>query len=331
MSILASIAFAAVQIALIGESPSPTEGLGLSGLAWKGQDSYFAVEDRTGELYPLTIPIDRETGRAVRCELGVPVKLDGRKDLESVVWDATRACIWASDEKDCSVRAFLPATGRMVDTIELPPCYSAFRSNYAIEAMALRVDGRELWVCNEDALSRKRAVNKKGVAFEDGPLATRTNGSLVRLQKMTRPTPLAPWAPAGQYAYETDPLAGMNVLNKARSGVSELCCLDDGTLLVLEREFSIKANLRPAFRCRIYEVDMRAATDTSNATSLLSDGIRRVAKRRVFEADTGLTMYESLCLGPALADGSRVLVLVADAGEGSAAKIMTLKLQQKGL
>lgn len=329
MSLLAAISLAAVQISLIGEIPIRTEGLGLSGLAWKGGGSYLAVDDRTGNLHPLAIALDQETGRPLHCELSEPVHLEGRKDLESVVWDAARACVWVGDEKDGSVRAFLPLSGKMLEQVELPACYSAFRSNYAIEAMALHPNGREFWICNEDALSRKAAVNRNGIAIEDGALATRERGSLVRLQKFIRTTPTSPWGAVRQFAYETDSLAGADLLRKARSGVSELCCLEDGTLLVLEREFSIKANFRPTFRCRIYEVDTCGATETTGMLSLLASNVKKVGKNLVFEADTGFTMYESLCLGPALADGSRVLVLISDAGEGSAAKVMTLKLRQR--
>ncbi|MGN0852758.1 MAG: esterase-like activity of phytase family protein [Kiritimatiellia bacterium] len=329
MNALAAISLAAVRIALIGEIPSQTEGRGFSGLAWRGDDAYWAVDDRDGKLYPLTIPVDRETGRARRCEVGPPVALAGRKDLESVVWDPARACVWASDESDGSVRAFSPATGNLLDTLALPPCYSAFRPNYAIEATALCPDGRTFWVCNEDALSRRQAAHGKGPPVEDGPLATRTRGSLVRLQRFTRPSAWAPWTPAGQHGYETDALAGRSVLNRGRCGVVELCCLDGGVLLALEREFSVKA-IRPAFRCRIYAIDLQGATDTSCVPSLASAAVRTVGKRLLFEADTGLAMYEAMCPGPTLADGTRVLVLISDAGEGSAARIMTLRLWRKG-
>lgn len=328
MTFGASILFAALQISFVGETPSRTEGVGLSGLAWRGGDQYYAVNDRGGELYAMTIAIDRRTGYVTSCELGPKVVLAGRKDLESVVWDAARGCVWASDEGDGSVCAFDPVTGTHLCDLHLPEVYTAVRSNFAIEALALRASGHELWMCNEEALSRTAAISRHGAPVEDGPRATAAHGSHVRLQRFVRETPAADWRPNGQWAYEVDPLGGrVDIFNKARSGVSELCALPDGTLLVLEREFSLK-KLCPLFRCRIYQVDWSAATDVSNLPSLVDEtAYQKVRKTLVFERLTGFTMYESLCPGPTLDDGSQVLVLVADAGEGSAANIMTLKVR----
>ena len=165
--------------------------------------------------------------------------------------------------------------------------------------------------------------------MDDGPLSTREQGSRVRLQKFTRTGPDAAWTPAGQWAYVTDPIGGAPFLDKARSGVSDVLCLDDGTLLVLEREMSIRKGdlLLPSFRCRIYEVDFAGATDTSGLLSLTDPSVHPVKKTRRFGARTGFAMYEGSCLGPELADGSRSVLLVADGDDGAANRILALKLR----
>ena len=78
--------------------------------------------------------------------------------------------------------------------------------------------------------------------------------------------------------------------------MSGLCALADGTLLVLEREMSMKGIL-PSFRLRLYEVRPGAE------------------KQLLLDRDTGLAMYEGICLVSESPEGETRLLLVSD-GEG---------------
>ena len=51
-----------------------------------------------------------------------------------------------------------------------------------------------------------------------------------------------------------------------------------------------------------------------------------VAKRILFDQDTGFAMYEGLCLGPLLADGTRSLLMISDGDAGAVARIYALKV-----
>ena len=51
----------------------------------------------------------------------------------------------------------------------------------------------------------------------------------------------------------------------------------------------------------------------------------RVKKRLLYEC-TGFSMYEGMCLGPALDDGSRMLVLVSDADKKSFKTVLSLRI-----
>jgi hypothetical protein len=153
----------------------------------------------------------------------------------------------------------------------------------------------------------------------------------VRIQKFVRATPQAGWRPAGQWAYVTDPIGGKNFAGKARNGVAEMCCLDDGTVLVLEREMSVKgAGIipMPSFRCRIYQVDFAGATDVSGIASLNGAKYCPVSKTVVFDQNTNFAMYEGLCLGPRLSDGSRSMIMISDGDAGAVARLCSLKLVQ---
>ena len=112
----------------------------------------------------------------------------------------------------------------------------------------------------------------------------------------------------------TDAIEGLDYRGQSVSGVSALCVPEDGRLLVLEREMSVKKALLPTIRCRIYEVDPSAP--------LNEDGT--VAKRLVWGENTMFANYEGLCRGPDLPDGSRTLVLVSDAGGGADARVLFL-------
>ena len=104
-----------------------------------------------------------------------------------------------------------------------------------------------------------------------------------------------------------------------RSGVSDLCVLDDGTLLVLERELSRKG-VDPAYRARLYAVrpDRDAAFDIKHP----------IAKKLHFGSDTGTANYEGVCAGPVLDNGDRTLVLVSDGGDADDERLYVLRMKE---
>ncbi len=317
------------EFALPGAKPGEAAPTGLSGMTRVDGDLYYAVSDRDGLLFPMTVRVDRATGAVTGCVFGVAVVLPGhgKRDMESVAWDGARRMVWIGDEWDGSIRAFDPVTGEYRGEVSVPPVYGAFRFNRSFETLAIRANWLEMWTCNEEALCRKDAVVKLGPDVDDGPRATRSRGSVVRLQKFDRSGPQADWRPAGQWAYVTDPIGGGDFLGKARSGVADACCLDDGTILVLEREMSLrKGSLLPSFRCHIYQAAFDGATDVSRIQSLNGADYSPVAKKRLFGQNTGFAMYEGLCLGPMLADGSRSILMISDSDAGAVARLYALRL-----
>lgn len=338
----AALAAASLALAPVGELAFPRAWNGaslngLSGLTRVADDAYYAVRDSGGALFTLTIGVDRATGMPTNGVVTGQTALAGRGDLECVAWDAARRWVWVGDEDDGSIRAFDPATGAERARAAVPAVFDAFRYNRSFEALTLRPDGLEMWACNEEALCRREAEGrtaKKAAPVrattpdvDDGPRATRAHGTRVRLQRFTRPAPEAAWTAAGQWMYVTDSVGGGDFAGKSRCGVSGLLCLGDGTLLVLEREMSIKkGKVLPSFRCRIYEIDFNHADDVADVVALKETARRPVAKRRLFGAHTGLAMYEGICLGPALADGSRSVLLISDGDDGAANRILAFRL-----
>ena len=338
----AALAAASLALAPVGELAFPRAWNGaslngLSGLTHVADDAYYAVRDSGGALFALTIGVDRATGMPTNGVVTGQTALAGRGDLECVAWDRARRWVWVGDEDDGSIRAFDPATGAERARAAVPAVFDAFRYNRSFEALTLRPDGLEMWACNEEALCRREAEGrtaKKAAPVrattpdvDDGPRATRAHGTRVRLQRFTRPAPEAAWTAAGQWMYVTDSVGGGDFAGKSRCGVSGLLCLSDGTLLVLEREMSIKkGKVLPSFRCRIYAIDFNHADDVADVVALKGTARRPVAKRRLFGAYTGLAMYEGICLGPALADGSRSVLLISDGDDGAANRILAFRL-----
>lgn len=338
----AALAAASLALAPVGELAFPRAWNGaslngLSSLTHVADDAYYAVRDSGGALFALTIGVDRATGMPTNGVVTGQTALAGRGDLECVAWDRARRWVWVGDEDDGSIRAFDPATGAERARAAVPAVFDAFRYNRSFEALTLRPDGLEMWACNEEALCRREAEGrtaKKAAPVrattpdvDDGPRATRAHGTRVRLQRFTRPAPEAAWTAAGQWMYVTDSVGGGDFAGKSRCGVSGLLCLGDGTLLVLEREMSIKkGKVLPSFRCRIYEIDFNHADDVADVVALKETARRPVAKRRLFGAHTGLAMYEGICLGPALADGSRSVLLISDGDDGAANRILAFRL-----
>lgn len=338
----AALAAASLALAPVGELAFPRAWNGaslngLSGLTHVADDAYYAVRDSGGALFALTIGVDRATGMPTNGVVTGQTALAGRGDLECVAWDRARRWVWVGDEDDGSIRAFDPATGAERARAAVPAVFDAFRYNRSFEALTLRPDGLEMWACNEEALCRREAEGrtaKKAAPVrattpdvDDGPRAMRAHGTRVRLQRFTRPAPEAAWTAAGQWMYVTDSVGGGDFAGKSRCGVSGLLCLGDGTLLVLEREMSIKkGKVLPSFRCRIYAIDFNHADDVADVVALKGTARRPVAKRRLFGAYTGLAMYEGICLGPALADGSCSVLLISDGDDGAANRILAFRL-----
>jgi len=338
----AAILFAAL-VATFGGELHRTNSVpkGLSGITHVSNGVYYAVNDSRALLVPLEIGIDLATGQPTNCAAGAVVALDAtgsRADLEGLTWDARTGVVWASDEFDGSIRAFDPASGKRRAEVALPAVQDAFRFNLSLESLAIAPGGMEMWSCNEEALDiRDARVTRNGIRAKrprpgtqgaDGPISSNEKGSRVRLMRFTRDSAAAPWLLKGEWMYETDPIGGMRFFDKSRSGVADLAVLGDGTILVLEREMSVKSgSFVPSFRCRIYSVDVSSADDVSGNPALKDFTGQAVKKTLVWGCETGFANYEGFCEGPRLADGTRTLVLISDADAGAVARVMTLLLR----
>ncbi len=289
----------------------PMSGGGLSGLAYVGGDQYLAVADSGGKLFNVTIAIDPATGLISGVPtLGGSVVLAGSVDLEGLEYDPTNNTVIVSDEVGPKVRRYQLDGTQVGPDFTLPAVYSDARPNLSLESVARAANG-DVWIVNEEALFKAGGTN-------DGPEATATQGSAVRIANLTS---------GKQWAYITDPTR-MNFTQFDASGVSSMLILPNGKVLILERELSL------GFRNRIYEVDFTDATDVSTIASLdsnanndLTDEPWTAVTKTLLWEKTFATNYEGMTLGPQLENGDYTLLLISDDDNGLPQNLYVLHLQ----
>jgi Esterase-like activity of phytase len=296
-----------VEVAAVGEDPRfRIEGPGvsdLSGLTWTGGDAFAAVSDKRAVVQQLTLKIDRATGRITSGALGpvAEMPVEGG-DFEGIAWVAREKAFYLSTEKGPSIIRWMPGTSE-VRTLPVPGAFRSARLNLGIESITWDETVRQFWIANEEALAT------------DGPVGSAATGSLVRLQKFD-----AAFRPLAQYAWRTEPAAFR--YGNAGSGVSDLCLLPSGQLLVLERGF---AGL--GLQLRLFLADTMRATDVSKWPRLEGTSPVVVTKTLIHEEPTAFLNFEGLTLGPPLAQGWRSLILVADSNGAATHTFLALKIR----
>jgi hypothetical protein len=276
---------------------------GLSGLVWTGGDSFCAVSDNRNLLVPLTLKIDPATGRIASGEIGELMEFDAdASDLEGIAFVSATRTFYLAAETGSTVLRLAPRQLR-AERMPVPAVFARARKNLSLESLTWNDTAQQFWIANEETL------------LPDGPLGTAETGSLVRLQRLD-----ARFRPTAQFAWRTEP-AGFR-FRGAGNGVSDLCVLPDGRLLVLERGFA-----GGGLHLRIFLADFRGATDTMRLPAL--DGVACIPAQKtlLYEQTTGFINFEGLALGPVLADGTRSLLAIADSNGGDTHAILPLKLR----
>jgi hypothetical protein len=201
--------------------------------------------------------------------------------------------------------------GRLTANLPIPDKYIpngvdwGVRFNLSFESLNLTPDGHNLVTAGEGAL------------FQDGPASSFTNGSLARilLYDMSQRTPI------NEYVYEVAPWAEPSGIFGV-NGIVEVLPIDDvGTMLVMERSFSVggvggggTGNV-----VVINEVSTEGASDVLGIDALYDGGspiaFTPVSQHEVFAFDDlGIPIdnIEGMTFGPPLPDGRQTLVIVSD-------------------
>ena len=318
-----------------------------SGIAHLHDDIYAVVSDKSdGALYfNFRIQVNPKTGELEQVEnLGFTERTDGTLndgkpwqglekgfDHEAIVKVSDSTLVIAS-EGYCRLKEFpiLPISadaakvGYPQNLWESRWPSSEFYPNYNFESLAFDFVRQYLWTIPESTLRK------------DGQPATPQNGLANRLRLMR-----LDWGKIKEdsnkeeyseqvsskkdsrymmtYAYQMDQPSTHKKADIYVMGVSELCALPDGQLLVLEREaFIPKIKIGAFCKCKLYLINPLNSEEFSMKEKFSSD-TPFLKKRLLTEWKTGLSLskrsfanYEGMCLGPMLEDGSQVVILLSD-------------------
>lgn len=318
-----------------------------SGIAHLHDDIYAVVSDKSDSAlyFNFRIQVNPKTGELEQVEnLGFNERTDGTLndakpwqglekgfDHEAIVKVSDSTLVIAS-EGYCRLKEYpiLPISadtakvGYQQNLWESRWPSSDFYPNYNFESLAFDSVRQYLWTIPESTLRK------------DGQPATPQNGltnqlRLMRLDwgKMKEDSNKEEYSEQVNskkdsrymttYAYQMDQPSTHKKADIYVMGVSELCALPDGQLLVLEREaFIPKIKIGAFCKCKLYQINPLNSEEFSMKENFSSD-IPFLKKSLLVEWKTGLSLskrsfanYEGMCLGPMLEDGSQVVILLSD-------------------
>ena len=318
-----------------------------SGIAHLHDDIYAVVSDKSDSAlyFNFRIQVNPKTGELEQVEnLGFTERTDGTLndgkfwqgqekgfDHEAIVKVSDSTLVIAS-EGCCRLKEYpiLPTSadaakvGSSQNLWESKWPSSEFYPNYNFESLAFDSVRQYLWTIPESTLRKdgQPATPQNGLAnqlrlmrLDWGKMKENRNkeeySEQVSSKKDSRyMTP---------YAYQMDQPSTHKKADIYVMGVSELCTLPDGQLLVLEREaFIPKIKIGAFCKCKLYQINPLNSEEFSMKENFSSD-TPFLKKRLLAEWKTGLSLskrsfanYEGMCLGPMLEDGSQVVILLSD-------------------
>lgn len=232
-------------------------------------------------------------------------------DIETIRVDPVDGSLWYGSEGNRKVGldpfvAHASRDGRFIAALPTPAMFKVSkdelgsRNNMTFEGLSFSADGNSLW------------LGMEGPLYQDGPLATPENGSVVRITQLNRAGQVL-----AQYAYGIEPIASTPAPGRnADNGVSEILAVDAQRLLIVERAGVENAEGLYVNHVRIYEMDVAGATDIKDLPALKGAKYVPARKRLLLDLEKiGLPRVDNLegiSWGPRLANGRRSLVMVSD-------------------
>lgn len=299
-----------IRVKALPQRRLPVEAGQYSGIAFISGDQYAVVDDKLpgGGIVFFQLPMRKDghiqTAAVRRSVPEATLSAEGpHLDNEGVVYAGGK--LYVSAERDQSIREYdldgCP-TGRSF-AVPADMGVSEMTDNAGFEALTYHTATGSFWTTTEK------------------PLKAEGNPSrLHRLQRFD-----SRFQPAERYLYQMDePSKSPEEASSAQAyvyGISALTALDDGRLIVLEREVYVPSGqardiLRQSFaRVKLYLVTPGGDPHRILAKRLLYSFETRISLR-LTGLDIALANYEGMCLGPRLSDGRRCLVLIADSQAG---------------
>lgn len=260
-----------------------------SGITWLGGDKYAVVSDNAQDdgFFIFEIKTDSVSGEILSARnLGFKSSGKPNRDDEGIAYNPFSNTIFISGEDDNIIKEYGmdgKLTGREIPSAA---CFKHLPANLGLEALSYNPETHTLWTCNESDSVFIQSYNDS---------LQSVNTYLYFLDKPEGSKSKAQW-----YAH----------------GIGTICALDDGSLLLLEREFFVPHKKIGAFvNCKLYYIKPLPTLDSKLPSSTLSPQSKQLLaqwKTTLTVFGRSIANYEGMCLGPTLKDGSRVILLVAD-------------------
>lgn len=288
------------------------------------KDNVYAIVDDKDEVDGfklLTLDIDSVNGKVRHASLQEPEgmvrrRADGVKtnrDCEGVAYFNDNNTIFVSGEEEQRVLEYsldgVP-TGR---ELAIPSIMQRDKivTNLGFEALTYNVTQQRFWTTTESTLPA------------DGKQASAKNRDVHNhLRFVSFDTSLQP---RESYVYEMDLPKATNTKATSIHGVPSLIALDDGRLIVMEREGCFPRKEYGSWvQIKLYMVNPKTETPVSLDTPMSAVAQDTYMKKKLICSfitrlrlgKMNLSNYEGMCLGPKLADGRQTLILIADSQNG---------------
>ena len=268
-----------------------------SGITWLRGNRYAVVNDKspTAGFYLMTIDIDSITGDILHARIdsfmtsGTP-----NRDEEGICYVPQTQTLFVSGEADKQILEYTldgQLTGRR---LQVPDIFLTAHQNGGFEALTYDTLAHRFWTTSENTL---KADGQK-------PTITRKVANRLRLQSFADDL-----TAREQYWYETDVTMVEKTTGKSHLGVSGLAALGDGRIVVMEREiYKTNNNIGSFVQVKLYVVHPAS----QQPGTLLEKQPLADVRTKINLTRRDFANYEGICEGPRLADGRRVLLLVAD-------------------
>ena len=268
-----------------------------SGITWLGGSRYAVANDKspTAGFYLMTIDIDSITGELLSVrEDTFLTSGQPNHDEEGICYVPQNQTVFVSGEKDQEILEYNlqgQLTGRKLN---IPEVFKTSYSNGGFEALTYQVQTHRFWTTTEHTLK----------ADGEKPSIERKIKNRLRLQSFGDDL-----QPKEQYWYETDSTNIRKKKGRSILGVSGLAALDDGRIVVLERELYFpKKQIGSYSLVKLYLID----PSQCQPGEILQKTLLITFKTKVNLLRRNFANFEGICLGPKLTDGRQLLILVCD-------------------
>ena len=268
-----------------------------SGITWLGGSRYAVANDKspTAGFYLMTIDIDSITGELLSVrEDSFLTSGQPNRDEEGICYVPQNHTVFVSGEKDQEILEYNlqgQLTGRKLN---IPEVFKTSYSNGGFEALTYQVQTHRFWTTTEHTLK----------ADGEKPSIERKIKNRLRLQSFGDDL-----QPKEQYWYETDSTNIRKKKGRSILGVSGLAALDDGRIVVLERELYFpKKQIGSYSLVKLYLID----PSQCQPGEILQKTLLIAFKTKVNLLRRNFANFEGICLGPKLTDGRQLLILVCD-------------------